>query len=93
MYTKATRPGKFEGNRSQMLAEAVYDASLNGPDREAGDVSELGWWAGMVVGKRYTFIITEDNDGFVDVETFRNGDRAIETNWNTFERMEIEAGK
>ena len=68
--------GKFEGNDSQMKAQAVYEASLSFRDDEVGSVSEQGWHACLVLGKRYAFIVYEDNYGFVDVTTFNNEDDA-----------------
>jgi hypothetical protein len=59
-------PGKFEGNDSQLLAEVVYNKSLDGCCEELGDVESFGWH-GLVRGKRYTFILSEGSSGFVYV--------------------------
>ena len=34
MYTQSKNFGRFEGNRSRMIAKAAYNASLDGPDEE-----------------------------------------------------------
>jgi hypothetical protein len=68
MYTIEKRCGKFEGNRSQLLARAVYEASLVGyaDILTAGDGSSVC----LVHGKRYSFLIYESQSGFVYVETY-----------------------
>lgn len=67
MRTQNAQPGKYEGNESQMLARAVHQASLDGTDAEFGDMDEDGYWVGLVIGKRYGFMVEEDSDGFVNV--------------------------
>jgi hypothetical protein len=67
MRTIKARPGKFEGNHSLLEAEAVYQASLDGVDAEAGSVTEDGIWIGMVIGKAFSWIISEDRNGFVSI--------------------------
>lgn len=81
MKTLNPSPGKFEGNDSQLVARVAYEASLDGCAETIGDCSEIGWHASLVTGKRYSFIVYEDDLGFVDVETFRNGDPALASNW------------
>lgn len=66
MYTKTPYPGKFEGNASQKVAEAVYDITLQGCWDTLGDVEGFGFFA-FVVGKKYGFILAEDSQGFVEV--------------------------
>ena len=67
MYTKNGYPGKFQGNRSQLLAEVAYTASLDGCNRELGDVDGFGWY-GYLHGNQYRYIIHEDSQGFVTVD-------------------------
>ena len=67
MKTLKPFPGKFEGNESQLMAQAVYSTSLNGANDEFGDCSEYGLWCGLIIGKRYGFIIDESDQGFVSV--------------------------
>jgi hypothetical protein len=66
MKTLRPHPGKFEGNESQMLAEIVYNASMEGCCEELGEVDGFGFYA-FVKGKRYGFIMSEDSQGFVSV--------------------------
>ena len=68
MYTKHKSLGKFQGNESEMLAKAVYNASLDGTWGESlGESEGFGWYA-YVSGKRYDFILEENSQGFVYVE-------------------------
>jgi len=80
MFTKVTRPGKFEGNESQLIAEVVYEASLDGVQEEWGDVLQDGYYYALVEGRRYSFIVKEDSYGFVQVFIFdiRNNSAALE---------------
>ncbi len=79
MFTAKPMPGKFEGNRSQLLAQVVYNASLGGNlEWEAGDV-DLGGWYGLVLGKQHDFLIELDNHGFVAVEVLKKADTKRET--------------
>lgn len=67
MYTAQRRPGKYEGNRSQLMARVVDNIVSNGcADEELGDVSWFGHYA-MVIGRRYTFLVYTDSNGFVNV--------------------------
>lgn len=67
MYTEKPYPGKFEGNRSQALAEVVYNITLDGCCDDLGDVEGYGYYA-FVRGKRYGFIVSEDSNGFISVD-------------------------
>ena len=66
MYTKHKSLGKFEGNESEKLAQAVYTATLNGCCEELGDVEGFGFYA-YVQGKKYDFVLSENSQGFVSV--------------------------
>lgn len=68
MHTDHPSPGKFEGNRSQWMAQAAYAASMEGADEEFGDASQ-GEHVCLVLGKRWGFIVVEDSNGFVGVIT------------------------
>jgi hypothetical protein len=59
--------GKFQGNASYKMAEAVYNASLDGCCEQLGDVEGFGFYA-LVEGKRYGFIMNENSQGFVSVD-------------------------
>jgi hypothetical protein len=88
-------PGKFD----TMLDAAVYQLSLDGADEEAGDVSEVGFWSGLMYNgeimsqeleisketnttreeRAYLakegqagVILTENDQGFVNVSYFKN---------------------
>ncbi len=78
MYTesKNTRPGKYEGNDSQLEAEIVHMASLEGCSETVGDVIERGWHTSLVLGRRYGWIVYEDDLGFVDVTSFNTPEEA-----------------
>lgn len=82
--------GKFEGNRSQMIARAVHNTVGNGgASCELGDVQDFGYYA-LVTGKRYTYILEENDQGFVHVAIFSHSEglekweqieQAYETLW------------
>ena len=58
------QPGKFEGNSSELTARILYDCVLNEwCDQEVGEACGFGWY-GLIVGKRYGFIVKEDSQGF-----------------------------
>lgn len=67
MHTKHKSPGKFQGNESEMLTRAVYNASLDGCCESLGESDGFGYYA-YVSGKRYDFILNENSQGFVYVE-------------------------
>lgn len=73
MHTLKPYPGKFEGNESQMLARAVYNASCNGSCESLGDVDGFGYFA-LVVGKLYSYILNENSQGFVDVGIYSHAE-------------------
>ena len=88
MRTTNPSPGKFEGNPSQLLAAAAYEVSMDGSDIMYGDVSERGMAYSIVDGRRWTFIVCEDNQGFVDVVLF---DRKTEAQMLQNTIMKIES--
>lgn len=55
-------PGKFEGGL--VIDEYVYSITLDGADQEAGDISEMGWWAGLLEGDLVEGVLSaiRDND-------------------------------
>jgi len=53
-----------------MLAEILYASD---PDECCGDVCETGLWVGLVRGKRYDYIVTENSQGFVDYAIYAKG--------------------
>lgn len=84
-------PGKFEMNRSPLMAELVYSASMNGVIEQAGDVSAAGY-ACRLDGKRHSFIVEEDSGGFVYVQAFPLGDQAYFDTWEKLVQS-LEEGK
>lgn len=74
MYTSKPRPGKFEGNRSQALAQAVYDSTLSSAEWEYEEFGggNSGAWAAIVLGRRISYLMDVDSNGFVQVWIFEN---------------------
>lgn len=66
-YTQKRYPGKFEGCYSQWLGEVLSNTM---PNDETGDVTETGLWIGLIRGKRKTYLVSEDSQGFVDYAIF-----------------------
>jgi hypothetical protein len=85
MYTENVRPGKFEGNASQLLAEAAYNASLDGASETLGDLETYGIHHTLVLGRRYGFVVTENDHGFVVVEPYPSHE-AARAAWEGLER-------
>ena len=69
MYSLQHHPGKFEANPSQLLAETVYAKTCDGWGHSLGDSETFGYFH-YVEGKRYGFILNEDSQGFVYVDTY-----------------------
>lgn len=92
MYTKKPKYGKFEGNRSQLLAERVYSTSMLGVDEQAGDTS-AGIYICRLSGVRYSYILQENEQGFIFVEVFEKESPLYYETWetlvNTITREEI----
>jgi hypothetical protein len=65
MYTANPRPGKFEGNRSQLLAKIIYNADANGADEVCSEEG-FGHYA-LIKGSRNWYILYESEQGFVSV--------------------------
>jgi hypothetical protein len=83
MKTLNPSPGKFEGNYSQAIARAVYTRVLDGcADETIGDCSEIGWIANLVTGTNHTFILVEDNQGFVSVDYWLTGSETWQSEWD-----------
>lgn len=81
-------PGKFEGAIDEQIAEELYDLSLEGgADEEMGDVQEVGHFFMLFTdmeeygGK--SFILCEDNFGFVDYDEFDTAE-AAEKAWKRY---------
>jgi hypothetical protein len=93
MYTEKRYPGKFEGCSSQKVGEILLNCVGEGyQDEEVGDCSEFGEWLGLIKGKKFWFIVREDEQGFFDYSVGKP--ETIQTEWNTlagqFEGMEEE---
>ena len=70
MYTRNRQPGKFEGNTSELRAKVLYDCVMNGAHESEFGESEFGGWHGLIVGKRFAFIVQENAYGFFDIDSF-----------------------
>ena len=68
MYSITKHLGKYEGNESQLTAEVLHRASLDGTIDEYGECDGPYGWNGLILGKRYGFLIHEDNYGFFSYE-------------------------
>jgi hypothetical protein len=56
-------PGKFESNEDRVLAENLWEATLDGwCEEETGDVQVFAWF-----GRVGRFVCEETGDGFFDV--------------------------
>ena len=86
MYTaEGRRPGRFEGNPSQWKAEVLHDkaADCSWLAGEFGE-AEFNSWRGLIIGKRYAWIVAQDNYGFFDI--FSEGSPAdVETEFVVLE--------
>jgi len=83
MYSLTKYPGKFESNRSQLMAEIVSNRVNEGFGETVGEIDTFGFYA-YVVGKRFAWILSEDSQGFVDVETFTDQAQAAKE-WDKLE--------
>ena len=71
MYTRDRTPGKFEGNESEHIARVLYDICNNaGHDDEISFYEIIVDWYGLIKGKKYWFIVHEDNEGFFTYESY-----------------------
>lgn len=90
-------PGKFEGNGNYAnAAQYLYSLSLDSSlEDDIGSSDELGWYGkfeGKIKGRGPFFaVISENSQGFVDVEWFESHDE-LETAWleiqTEYERFE-----
>lgn len=67
MYSENGTPGKFEGNASTLPAQVLYDVLGDGMETEAFGTVNLGGYHALIEGKRYSFIVIEDSQGFFTV--------------------------
>lgn len=72
MYTHHPLPGKYERNTSQLIAEIVYAAASDGASKEWDFGRGDGHmdWNGLIEGKRFSFIVHNNDHGFVDVAIY-----------------------
>jgi hypothetical protein len=66
------RPGKYEGNADQDLAEVLRGITLDGCCEEGGDVDEFGLWFAKVDYAGRWFTVTEDSQGFFDYQEYES---------------------
>lgn len=65
MYTATKQPGRFEANRSSLLAEVLNNIVGNGfASDEIGDCETTGHYA-RIDGKRYSYLLETDSNGFI----------------------------
>ena len=64
-------PGKFEGNGSRRIAEALYSLTMDGLSTELGDVQDFGWF-GLIRRRHHGYIVHEGNQGFFDYTKFES---------------------
>lgn len=60
-------PGKYEGNRSRRLAEALHNVTMNGGcDKETGTVEYGPGWHGLILRPHVGigYVVWEDSQGF-----------------------------
>lgn len=81
------RPGKFEASGD--IGERLHELSMDGVDEELGDVGDFGWYGLLldvegVPDVRHA-IVTEDNDGFFDYESFDTKADALKE-WKRIEK-------
>lgn len=82
--------GKFDGNEDYYLAEYLHQLSLEGCDKELGDVQDFGWF-GLILNiikgnlsKGQSYIVHEDNYGFFDYRVY-NTVKESEEEWARLE--------
>ena len=82
-------PGKFEGcGNYALLAQYLYEAC----DYDIGSSDELGWYGrfdGTVKNVPILAIVSEDSQGFVDVEYF-NDTGSLNSAWKEIEKAYAE---
>lgn len=61
--------GKFNNRRD----EVVYRATLDGTCETLGDVQDFGFYARLTDFYGRDYLLHEDGQGFVTVESFRSG--------------------
>lgn len=88
------RPGKFEGNSDEELAERLYENTLeSGQEEDFGSVDEGGWFALVAdyqsIGEQTDrlYIVEQDSQGFFTIIFTHEDDSVVRKH---FERMEEE---
>lgn len=79
------RPGKFEGNEDQDLAERLYANVRDGSmDDQFGSVDELGWY-GLVADYENEddrlYIVEEDSNGFFTIVFEHEDEDVVKRQW------------
>lgn len=96
MHSIQHHPGKFEANPSQLLAETVYTKTCEGWGESLGDCETFGYFS-YIEGKRYGFILNEDSQGFVYVDSYPKAQaqakwKAIELEYDAYRDSTDENG-
>lgn len=78
-------PGKFEGNGSRRLSEALYNLVGDGcASNELGDVEGFGWY-GLIARKHgSSYIVSEDSQGFFGYNEY-DTEQDARKDWKTLE--------
>ena len=74
-YTENPSLGKFEGNYSQWLAEVLYAGPALNDEWSPPHDGYVDWY-GLIDGRRHSWIVHEDNDGFYSYTEYSNKDEA-----------------
>ena len=79
MYTAIRFPGKYQADRSELLAKVLESMVNEGRSSdEVGDCETTGHYA-RIDGKRYSYLLETDNQGFVTYQIVRKYE--IESVW------------
>ncbi len=76
------RPGKFEGNSDQDLAERLHAVTLDGGcNEELGDVETFGWFGLILDFEGRSFVVSEDSQGFFDIDSEHEDQASAQRAW------------
>lgn len=78
-------PGKFEGNPCHVLAEHLYELTMDGMlAEETGEVDGPIGWNGLLLTGDRAFIVHEDSQGFFDYQEY-DSERDARIAWSELE--------
>ena len=93
MYTATKQPGKFQANRSELLADVLNKIVQNGDQTdEIGDCDTTGHYA-RIEGKRFSYLLETDSNGFATYQIVPKSE--IEMVWQSVltNVMQLEEGE